>query len=120
MSDRLSELQAQYQSFVEDRDWGQFHTPKNLAEALSIEASELLECFLWHDNLEAAEIKAHEELIAEIEAELADVIIYSLGVAAELDIDIEEAVADKLEANRERFDEDRADEITEQLQSFKR
>lgn len=120
MSNPLTRLQAEYQQFVEDRDWDQFHTPKNLAEAISIEANELLECFLWHDNLDAAEIKADDDLVDEVAAELADVVIYSLGMASKLDINLEQAVEEKLAANEERFSTEDAEEITEQLQTYQR
>ena len=118
MSSPLTRLKLEYQQFVEERDWNQFQTPKNIAEAISIEASELLECFLWHDNLDAAEIKEDDELVNEIEEELADVIIYSLGMASKLDIDLEQAIDEKLAENDQRFDEERAEEITEELQTY--
>jgi len=120
MSNPLTRLQSEYEQFVEDRDWGQFQTPKNVAEAISIEANELLECYLWHDNLDAEDLADDEALVDEVKEELADVVIYCLGMASTLDIDLEQAVEEKLAANEQRFDEERSEEITEQLQSYQR
>ena len=116
----LRDLQARYEEFVQARDWEQFHTPKNLAEAISIEASELLEVFLWHDNFSAAEIAADGDLTAQIEEELADVVIFCLGLATRLDIDLAAAVETKLDANKERFDKATSREITDELREWKR
>ena len=80
--------------FRDDRIWSQYHTPKNLAISLSLEANELLELFQWVDNKESVLNSK-----AEIEDELADVIIYSILMADRLDIEIEEIVASKLKKN---------------------
>jgi NTP pyrophosphatase (non-canonical NTP hydrolase) len=116
----LDDLQERYRAFVTARDWDQFHTPKNLAEAISIEANELLEVFLWHDNYSAEEVQANGELKERVEEELADVVIYSLGLATQLDIDLVDAVEAKMDDNEERFDENSAAEITADLQRWKR
>ena len=71
----LEDLEERYQEFITERDWNQFHTPKNLAEAISIEASELLEVFLWHDNYDPEAIKQDQKLKSQVEKELADVVI---------------------------------------------
>ncbi|EMA59759.1 hypothetical protein C468_14143, partial [Halorubrum kocurii JCM 14978] len=94
----LNNLQDRYRTFVAERDWNQFHTPKNLAEAISIEANELLEVFLWHDNHEPEEVQKDPELKSRIEEELADVVIYSIAIATQLDIDIVDAVEKKMDA----------------------
>ncbi|MCD2204515.1 MazG-like family protein [Halobacterium sp. KA-6] len=70
-----------------------------------IEASELLECFLWHDNLDAEDFANDKKLVDNVEEELADVVIYCLGMTSTLDVDLEEAVERKLAANEQRFDE---------------
>ena len=116
----FEELQERYQKFVMTRDWNQFHTPKNLAEAISIEASELLEVFLWHDNHSSEEICQDEELKTRIEEELADVVIYSIAIATQLDIDLVDAVDTKMDDNERRFDEDTAEGMTEDLQRWQR
>ena len=116
----IRSLQERYREFVAERDWEQFHTPKNLAEAISIEASELQELFLWHDNHDAETVKKDSELCGRVEEELADVVIYSMGLATQLDIDLVDAVETKLDENECRFDEQTSKEITEDLQRWQR
>lgn len=116
----LESLQDRYRDFVTERDWDQFHTPKNLAEAISIEASELLELFLWHDNYDAEAVKTDPELQRKVEDELADVVIYCLGLATQLDIDLLDAVDEKMHANEQRFDDDTVAEQTAEFQRWQR
>lgn len=120
MSDGIEALQSRYASFVEERDWEQYHTPQNIATALSVEANELLECFLWHDNVSADEISADQELMNYIEEELADVVIYALGMAEQLDMNLLDVVEAKLKANEERFDEERVADIEANLERWQR
>lgn len=116
----LDELQDRYAQFVAEREWERFHTPKNLAEAISIEANELLELFLWHDNYDPHAIRDDRELMADIEEELADVVIYCLGLATRLEINLLDAVETKLEANETRFDMETSEEIAVELDTWKR
>ena len=81
--------------FRNERDWEQFHNPKDLSIALSIEANELLEQFLWKN--------ADEANIEKIKEELADVFAYSLLLADKLDIDVEEIVLNKIKLNSEKY-----------------
>lgn len=118
MSNHLQELQQRHQEFIADRDWEQFHTPKSIAMAISVEANELVEQFQWHDNL-PAEAYEDSEIKSAVAEELADVIIYCLSMAATLDIDIEAAISEKLEANEQRFDHERSEEIKEDLERWK-
>jgi NTP pyrophosphatase (non-canonical NTP hydrolase) len=111
-------LQEKYAEFKAERDWEKFHQPKNIAMSISIEASELMELFQWKDNVPLEKIKQDSELMDNIREELADVMLYSLSMAQRLDIDIEEAVEKKLEENRERFDEQTAEEITKDLDDW--
>jgi len=120
MSRELSQLRERYASFVAERDWEQFHTPQNIAMALSVEANELLECFLWHDNLDPGKVAEDDDLMADIEEEVADIFIYLLAIAIRLDIDLLDVVEQKLEANKERFDEDRSTEIIQELERWQR
>ena len=90
MSD-IKELQLAIARFSEERDWDQFHNGKDLAIALSLEASELLECFQWNNNYD-------EEHVCE---ELADVMIYCMQMADVLGVDVKEIIFDKLEKNTE-------------------
>ena len=116
----IESLQERYREFVAERNWNQFHTPKNLAEAISIEASELLELFLWHDNHDAEVIRQDSELKSQVESELADVVIYCLGIATRMNIDLMSAVESKMEENERRFDEETATEVTADLQRWQR
>jgi len=84
--------------FRDDRNWSQYHTPKNLAISLSLEANELLELFQWVDSN-----KAVENSKADIKDELADIIIYSILMADRMDLDIEEIVAKKLKKNNLKY-----------------
>ena len=114
----LRELQERYAEFKQKRDWEKFHQPKNIAMSISIEASELMELFQWKDNVSMEKIKSDEELMAGIREELADVILYSLSMAQRLDIDIEETVEEKLDENRERFDEETAEKLNEEFEKW--
>ena len=114
----IEKLVEKYAEFKEKRDWEKFHQPKNIAMSISIEASELMEHFQWKDNVPVEKIKSDEELMSGIREELADVILYSLSMAQRLDIDIESAVEQKLEENRERFDEETSQEIREDLEEW--
>jgi len=91
----IEELQQKIVQFTEERDWDQFHNPKDLAIALSVEAGELLECFLWK--------KPEEAKIEKINEELADVINYSLLLADKLNIDVRKIVLDKIAKNAEKY-----------------
>ncbi len=111
MSNDLTELQQEYIAFLEQRDWTEFHTPQNVAQAINIEAGELLELFLWHDNLDSEQIVERDEFVEEVRLELADVVIYCMAMAHQLDFELVAAVAEKLERNDERFHPERAAEI---------
>jgi dCTP diphosphatase len=92
--------------FRDKRDWAQFHDPKNLAEAISIESGELLEHFLWKTPQESRKItKEKREKLA---AEIADILIFSLLFAHETGIDIEKAILDKIRHNESRYPVDKA------------
>lgn len=94
----MDELIKRINQFRDERDWRQFHNPKDLAISISLEASELLENFQWKTNEEAKE-KNKEN----IEQELADVLIYSLMLASDLGLDIEEIIETKLELNGKKY-----------------
>lgn len=101
MDAALSELMARITKFRDERDWEQFHDPKNLAEAISIEASELLQLFLWRDSRAALEFALNNR--DKIEEELADILIYLLLVAIRLNIDPIDAIEKKLLANTKKY-----------------
>ena len=106
MSDSLEELRSAVEAFVAERDWAQFHTPKNLAMAVSIEAAELMEHFLWTDGAEpAVQDAAGRALIAQ---EMGDVLIYLVRLGQVLDIDLVAAATDKLALNRDKYPVEKA------------
>ena len=97
----ISKIQNQLENFATERDWEQFHTPKNLSMALSVEASELVEIFQW---LRAEEsISPDTKQIDAIKSEVADIAMYLLRFCSILEIDIEEAIESKLEKNAEKY-----------------
>jgi NTP pyrophosphatase (non-canonical NTP hydrolase) len=99
----VAELRDRVAAFISERGWEQFHSPENLVQAIAIEAGELMEPFLWLTGDEAAALMGDEAGRAAVIDELADVIIYALSLANALDVDVSEAVAEKLERNEHRF-----------------
>ncbi|ALC26830.1 MULTISPECIES: nucleotide pyrophosphohydrolase [Streptomyces] len=99
----VTELQRRLVAFAAARDWGQYHTPKNLAAALSVEASELLEIFQWLTPEQSARIMDEPGAAHRVTDEVADVLAYLLQFCAELGIDPLRALAAKIERNEERF-----------------
>ncbi len=98
----FEEFQADIEQFVEDRNWKQYHAPKNLSMAISIESSELMEHFQWMDDEESRSIEDHEKL-KEIEQEIADILIFVLNFCNQMGIDPAQAIEEKLQINREKF-----------------
>jgi len=97
----VDELSRELRNFATERDWEQFHAPKNLSMALIVEAAELVEQFQW---LTAEESERPDgERRARIEAELADILIYVVRLADRLDIDLPAAVTAKIEQNRRKY-----------------
>lgn len=105
MENEIQELILKLRGFALARDWGQFHSPKNLACALSVEAAELLEHFQWMTE-EQSELLTNEKLAA-VESEMADVFNYLLYLSDRLNIDIIEAASKKLFLNEERYPVDK-------------
>ena len=95
------EWQERLRLFSEERDWGQFHSPKNLAMALAVEASELLEIFQWLTTEESMQVMDSSEA-EHVREEIADVMIYQLRLADVLGVDVEAAVMSKIAANARR------------------
>jgi dCTP diphosphatase len=90
-------------AFRHEREWEQFHSPKNLATALSIEAGELLEQFLWRDNETVEGIQLDPKRMEAIRDEVADVLIYLLFLGNDLGIDLPEAIRAKVVKNAEKY-----------------
>ena len=101
----LEELRARVRAFVEERDWNRFHSPKNLAMALSVEASELLELFQWLTEEESAALDPDRR--RRVAEELADVLWFLVRLADRLDIDLLEAAERKLAVNAAKYPADR-------------
>jgi len=116
----FDEFQTRQQQFLETREWGQFHTPKSIAMALSVEVGELMKRFQWHDNLPAEAYDDYPEIRKDVEEELADILIYAFSMAAVFDIDLAEAVNTKVLENEERFDDATAAAIREDLSTWAR
>jgi dCTP diphosphatase len=92
--------------FVHEREWEKFHTPKNLTAAIAIEAAELMEVFQWATTEESKTLVTQSEARARVEEELADVIIYCLALANQMDLDLTEAVCRKVELNARKYPSD--------------
>jgi len=99
----IVDIQKRLQKFADERDWEQFHNPKNLAMALSVEASELIEIFQWLTPEESLSIKLNSLKFEEVSDEIADVALYLLRLADKLDIDIETAINNKLDKNTLKY-----------------
>lgn len=101
--DAIKQLQEKLSRFAEDREWDQFHSPKNLAIALSVECSELLEHFQWLDPEASETENLSSGTKEEIELEMADVFLYLLRLADRLDIDLVETAERKIGINGEKY-----------------
>ena len=99
MSD-IEEIMQQIVQFTKERDWDQFHNGKDLALALSIEASELNEAFLWKDPSQVSRDKVKEEL--------ADILNYAFLIADKYDLDIKDIILEKLKINAIKYPVDKA------------
>ena len=104
----LQEIINEVTEFRDKRNWKQFHSPKNLSMAISTEAGELMEHFLWDDAHESKEKVKDNEKMDEIEEELADVLIFSLSLADILGRDVSDLIRNKLEKNKEKYPEEKA------------
>lgn len=106
MSQEIDELTTKLRQFARERDWEQFHSPKNLATALAVEAAEILEHFQWlSDEQSRALPEAKRAAAAE---EIADVFLYLLQLADKLGVDLIEAAKAKLDINASKYPVDRA------------
>ncbi len=103
-STTISELKNLVEQFAKERDWEQFHSPKNLSMAIAVEAAELMDLFKWHTPEDSIK-KMSEEPSAAVE-EIADVIIYCLAFANRNNIDISGAIQNKLRKNNQKYPAD--------------
>lgn len=102
-AETVAGLQRRLAEFAAARDWGQYHTPKNLAAALSVEAAELVEIFQWLTPEESARVMEDSESARKVEDEVADVLSYLLQFCEVLRVDALKALAAKIERNEKRF-----------------
>jgi NTP pyrophosphatase (non-canonical NTP hydrolase) len=106
MSHDIPALQAALRAFAREREWEQFHSPKNLAAALSVEAAELLENIQWLTEEQSRNMPVEKRAL--VAGEIADVLLYLLQLADKLDIDPLDAAWEKLEVNGEKYPAERA------------
>ena len=92
--DKLEQVKQRIDKFVTDRDWRQFHTPSNLAKSISIEASELLECFQWSDT---------DYDLEHVKEELADVLNYCIQMSQVLNLDIVDILNAKMDKTEKKY-----------------
>ena len=106
MSDSLVELRKRIDQFVTDRDWAQFHTPKNLAMAMIVEAAELVEQFQWNTPEESQQLTPEKR--EAVSHELADTFVYLLRLAEVLEIDLIAAANAKIDLNAKKYPVEKA------------
>jgi NTP pyrophosphatase (non-canonical NTP hydrolase) len=104
-SPSIQQLTEHLQQFASDRDWEQFHSPKNLAMALSVEVAEIVEHFQWLTEQQSRDLDAAKR--AQVAEELADALIYLVRLADQLEIDLLEAAERKLAINESKYPADR-------------
>ena len=106
MPDPLLELRDALRAFATERDWDQFHSPRNLATALAVEAAELLEPFQWLTEEQSRNLDARTR--AAVEEELADVLLYLVRLADKLEVDLHAAARAKIVKNAGKYPVDKA------------
>lgn len=106
LTDPLLALRDELRRFAAERDWEQFHSPKNLAAALAVEAAELLEPFQWLTEEESRRLTP--EQAAAVKEEMADVLLYLVRLADKLGVDLGEAAREKMRRNAEKYPVEKA------------
>jgi len=104
-SDSLEQLRRQLAAFADERDWQQFHSPKNLCMALIAEAAELVEHFQWLTEKQSWQLEPDKKTAVSLE--LADILIYLVRTADQLDIDLIASALDKIKINEQRYPVDK-------------
>jgi len=103
--DAFEHIKLKLRDFAEERDWNQFHSPKNLAMALNVEAAELLEHFQWLTEEQSSSLDV--ETLGEVAEEIADIQTYLIRIADQLGVDIVAATHAKIEKNAEKYPVDK-------------
>lgn len=101
MTRDIADLQTMIRAFVDERDWGQFHNPKDLSISLALEAAEVMEHFQWKDEQEMARHIAHNK--SDVAEEIADVFYWVLLLSNKLDIDLTTAFEHKMQQNAAKY-----------------
>lgn len=101
--DRLRELEKKVALFVEERQWGKFHNPKDISVSISIEAAELLENFQWRSNGEIESMLENDRYFDSIKDEMADVMIYLVALSNKLGVDLIDEAFRKMEKNERKY-----------------
>ncbi len=99
----LDNIRERLKKFAEERDWDQFHSPKNLSMGLAAEAAELLEIFQWLTEEQSEDVVKNEKEMALVREEIADVFIYLVRLADKLEVDIERSLWEKIELNEKKY-----------------
>lgn len=99
----IKDIKKRLRKFAKDRNWDQFHSPKNLSMALAAEAAELLEIFQWLTDEQSKNIVNSEKDMAAVREEIADVFIYLVRLADKLNIDIEKEALAKIALNEKKY-----------------
>lgn len=102
----LESIRSQLRTFAAERDWDQFHSPKNLASALAVEAAELLEHFQWLTEAESQQLPP--ETLTAVSSEIADVLLYLIRISDKLGIDLTAAANAKIAVNATKYPVDKA------------
>jgi len=106
MSTELKEIKLKLRKFAKERDWDQFHSPKNFSMALIVECAELVEHFQWLSDEQSKRLP--DETLDEVSLEMADIMIYLIRLADKLDIDLIESVNRKMELNAIKYPVDKS------------
>lgn len=106
MKTELENLKLKLREFAKERDWDQFHSPKNFSMALIVECAELVEHFQWLTDEQSK--KLSNETLKEVRLEMADIFIYLMRLADKLDIDLMDAANDKIKLNAKKYPIDKA------------
>ena len=104
----LASLKERIMAFAHEREWEQFHSPKNLSMALAAEAGELMEHFLWMESADSHDLRAKAGRLEKIEEEISDVVIFALQFANVAGIDLAEAIDRKLAINAAKYPVEKA------------
>ncbi len=104
----LEEIKQRVLAFARERDWEQFHSPKNLSMAIAAEAGELLEHFLWMESGTSRDVARDPDRMDRIREEIADIVIYCIEFANMTDTDLSAAIAAKMTRNAEKYPVEKA------------